>query len=137
MCFRRLALATAIAASLTACGGVVDPSKNQTQEFSGTVPVGAAGPSHDFRVSKNGEYTATITGLTPNSVVFIGVLVGQPTSAGCTNTGPFGTGANQSSQLNRPALNGFINKGDYCLQLFDPGNLLPTTASYTVTVSHP
>ena len=47
-----LALALAGAISIS-CGGIVDPSQNQVESFSGTVPVGG-NVQHKFSASKTG-----------------------------------------------------------------------------------
>src|ERR1044072_7748092 len=80
--FSAAALALAAAAFFTiSCGGIVDPSKNQMQEFSGTVtPQGFT--SHSFSVNKTGEISVKITALAPLNNVPLGILWAQADSSG-------------------------------------------------------
>src|SRR5947207_2080506 len=78
----RLSAAAFLSALTIACGGVVDPSKNVTDTFSGTIPVQGTAPGHPFSTSKTGEYTVKVTALSPNSNLFFGTVLAQGTSDG-------------------------------------------------------
>lgn len=125
LCFAALAAASA-------CGGIDSPSSNQVETLTGTVAVGDA-ISHPFSVGKTGELFATITQLSPDTNVLIGMSVGQATSSGCAPLIGF---INNTAHLNAQALGGVIQKGSYCLQVFDAG-FLTQPANYTVRLSHP
>src|SRR5262245_42252912 len=101
-------------AALAACGGVVDPSKNQTTPFNDTIPLGGAGPVHTFSVSKSGEISAVVTSLTPtvSSGTLFGVIYGQVISNTCS-TITF----NQFAVVGATVVSGAITPGTYCIQL--------------------
>jgi hypothetical protein len=137
----RLAAGVCAAAVLgvlsAACGGIVDPSKNVTDTFTGTIPVqGTTTPGHGFSTNKTGEYTVKVTALAPSSTSFFGVVLAQGTSDGnCIGNLPI-LQQNSFATLNAPVLGGAIIPGRYCLFLFDIG-VFTTAQTYTVTVSHP
>jgi hypothetical protein len=120
-----------------ACGGVVDPSKNVTDTFSGTIPVqGTTNPGHAFSTNKTGEYTIKVTALAPSSGSFFGTVLAQGLADGsCVGNLPI-IQQNSFSTLNTPALGGAIIPGRYCVFLFDIG-VFTAPQTYTVTVSHP
>jgi hypothetical protein len=135
----RSVLAAALTAAALAgisCGGVVDPSKNVTDTFTGTIPVQGTASVGGFSTSKTGEYTIKVTTLTPNNGAFFGsILAATPTEGACS-------GQLQPIQQNSfgvagtPILSGAIYPGHYCIFLFDVGAFtVPQT--YTLTASHP
>jgi len=128
-----LVVASLVAA---ACGGIVDPSKNQVEPFSGTLNAGES-RIHPFSASKTGEISVKVTALSPVSNTFIGLIWTQAGSDGGCTTSIGGTfQQNNFAQLNVPAIAGQITKGAYCLVVRDVvGFTAPET--YTVTVSHP
>ena len=135
----RLSAALVIALVLTACGGFTDPSNNQTETFTGTVqPLGAN--VHAFTMSNSGEFTISITSVTPGNV-FLGVGYGQPAANG--SCGLIQSNVINSTQIGRTALSGqVLIKGQYCVVVFDPSGVagttpLPVAESYTVQVKHP
>src|SRR5262245_15293079 len=90
------AIIAAAAAASASCGSVTDPSKNNTETFTGTitpVKLGGSGSSqlHTFNISSGGEYTIKVTAMTPsfNSAFAVtlatgsgcGVLVNQTLTA--------------------------------------------------------
>jgi len=129
----RIAAVVCLAAMLSSCGGISSPSENKVEPFSGTVSSGGFGPIHQFSVGKVGELFVTITALAPDQNIFLGIVWGQPVNGGCAQ---FQT--TTSAHLNSQALGGQIEKGNWCIQVFDVGLVSPTTpTSYTVRVSHP
>jgi hypothetical protein len=129
----RIAAVVCLAAMLASCGGISSPSQNQTQNFSGTVSAGSAGPVHTFTVSKVGEFFVTITALAPDQNIFMGLIFGQPQGSGCAQLQ-----ANFQAHLNAQALGGQIEKGTWCVQVADIGFVSPTTpTTYTMRVSYP
>jgi hypothetical protein len=123
-----LALAGAISIS---CGGIVDPSQNQVDTFTGTVPPGSGSVQH-FSSAKSGEITVKVVTLTPAAVPVIYVQwVGN--GDGSCNGGLFQAGLGTA---NTTAISGQIVSGAYCIALTDYiGQTV--TANYTITVSHP
>ena len=133
----RLAAAAVCAALLAAaCNGIVDPSKNQTETFSGTIPVQGTSSCCSFSTNKQGEFTIKVTSLAPSGGAFFGtVLAYAATDGSCVGSlqpiqqNSFGT-------ANTPALTGLIYPGRYCIFLFDIGSFT-VAQNYTLTVSHP
>jgi hypothetical protein len=139
MRFRRTAAAVAVvllSVLASACSGVVDPSKNVTDPFSGTIPVQGTGPGHAFSTSKTGEYTVKVTVLSPSSGSFFGSVLAQgPTNGSCSGQLPI-LQQNSFGTINTPVLGGAIIPGNYCVFLFDIG-AFTQPQTYTLTVSHP
>src|SRR4051812_21134126 len=116
MSFQRFAAALCLAAGVSACGGIVDPSNNTVDTFSGTVQPASAGvnpPVHTYSVAKTGELFVSITEVNQNNVV-IGIASGQQTASGCT-----ALYVNNTAIRGQQALGGQIEKGTYCLTLYE------------------
>lgn len=125
-----LALAGALSVS---CGGIVDPSKNTVESFSGTIQPGGAF-AHRFSASKTGEIAIKVVTLTPVSSAFVGVQWVQGSSDGNCNGGILQN--NQFATANLTAVSGQIISGNYCVVMYDPvGYTQPE--NYSITVSHP
>ena len=134
----RLAAAMIVGLVASACGGPTDPSQNVTDTFSGSVQPFQAGPVHTFNIPNLGEFSVSLTAITPGNT-FLGVLYGQPSGSGCT---AIQQNVASSSNLGRTVLTGqIIIKGTYCVQAFDPVNLtgspLTVAQNYTLQVRHP
>src|ERR1700687_781945 len=80
-----LALARAGALSIS-CGGIVDPSKNTVEPFSGTVQPGG-NSAHGFSASKTGELAIKVVSLSPVSSTVIRVLWVQASGDGTCSGG--------------------------------------------------
>src|SRR5438046_4220837 len=115
---RRVIPALALAV-LAACGGYVDPSKNQTENISGTIPVAGQSEVKTFNVSKSGELTIKLTSLTPTVALgtFVGFAWGQAFSGSCQfgGLGPAAVGQTLVSTA--------ITPGTYCVAMADIGTL--------------
>lgn len=116
---------------LTGCGGVANPSNNVVETFSGTVTPTSQPVSHSFSANRNGEMSVRFTAITPNNASLIGVLVGQVFSGLCQ---PFNR--MDGAGLNRDVLVSPINRGSYCIQVFNGGGVA-AAQNYTLQVSHP
>jgi hypothetical protein len=125
-----LALAGAVSIS---CGGIVDPSQNQTLAISGTVQPGSA-RAHWFSTSKSGEIQVKITGLTPASVSFIGLQWVQGAADQSCNGGILQV--NQFATVNTTAISAQIVSGNYCIIVYDSVGLTQP-ANYTGSISYP
>jgi hypothetical protein len=129
-----------IALAASACKGPTDPSQNTTASFSGSVQPLMFGPVHTFTISNTGEFSVTLTALTPGNV-YIGLGYGIPAGGQCQ----FQQNAGVSpAYIGRTSLSGqVLIKGDYCVQVFDPSLIsvlypsLTVPQNYTVQVSHP
>jgi hypothetical protein len=117
--------------SLAACGGVTSPSQNKTETISGTIQRGSSITS-SYNVAKAGEFTVTVTNLTPpvptNMVFLIAVYQG-----GC---GVSLVGYNPTAVIGTAVSGSVLVPGTYCVQIGDIGAF---TADETVTgtFSHP
>ena len=125
-----LALAGAVSMS---CGGITDPSKNQTSPFSGTVQPGSA-RAHWFSTSKSGEIQVKVTTLTPAAISFIGVSWVQGANDQTCNGGLLQN--NPFAAANTTAISGQIISGAYCIVVYDSAGLTQP-ANYSITVSYP
>ena len=127
------ALLLALAGYLSiSCGGIVDPSKNTVESFSGAVqPAGAR--AHWFS-SKSGEIQVKLGALTPASIPYIGVQWVQGANDQTCNGGLLQN--NQFATANSTVVSGQIQSGAYCMIVYDSIGL-SQAASYSLTVSHP
>jgi hypothetical protein len=111
-------------------GGPVDPSKNTTETFSGTLqPQG--GQRFTMSINNTGEFSVKITALSPNPTSVVGTELDF--GANCDLL----VQRNNFSTLNTQVLAGpIVQKGPYCLLIYDIG-VLTTAQTFTITVSHP
>jgi hypothetical protein len=125
--FRSIAVVL-VALAAFACGGIANPSSNQTDTFTGIVRPGGNAGTHPFTASKSGEITVTVTNMNPTwngylSVAWLG--------AGCGGL----IQENDFALVGRAAIAGPVTKGSYCIALLDAGFILPE--AYTIEVSRP
>jgi hypothetical protein len=132
----RLLFACGLCVSVAGCGGIIDPSKNTITPISGTLQPNQpnTGNSHQFRASRNGELLVTLTSVAPSPSTggSLGVALGQSTNNSCALL----PGYISSGIVNRAIQFFQIQKGDYCIFVFDPGVITVQTA-YTGNISHP
>lgn len=129
-----LLLVAALAAA--SCSSVTAPSDNQTETFSGTLDLKGL-KIHGFTVSNSGEVEVKITALAPNPNVFLGTVVGQPQADGACGFTPF-LQPNEFSTLNIVSVTGQIQKGNWCVGIYDPlPGRLAVASTYTLQVKHP
>jgi hypothetical protein len=129
---KRVFLAPVVVAAalfLGGCSGVADPSKNRVENFSGTLNV-LGTSDHFFSVDKNGEVVVRLTSISPNQAAILGVGLGQQANSTCAVVS-----VNQAG-LNRDAFSGPIQKGSWCVRVYDNGTLT-AAQTYTIQVSHP
>jgi hypothetical protein len=128
------AVALAVAGAITiACGGIVTPSQNTVETFSGTLPPGG---SHPFSASKTGEIQVKLTALSPVSSTSVGLIWAQAAGDGTCSGSVGGVIFQTVAQLNLQAISTQIISGRYCLIVYDYLGFT-ATENYTVTVSHP
>jgi hypothetical protein len=128
-CSRRF-LALVAALSMTACSDLVDPSKNKTEQVTGSLELLGTGPVHTFTVTKRGEYSLLLNSLTPATGSLIALSFGQIVANTC------GYFTQVAARIGSPALSGPIEKGTYCFSLSDPGTLTQAE-TYALTISYP
>jgi len=108
------------------------PSQPIVDTFAGTVAV-TGKDTKVFSVTQgNGGLDITLTALVPSAVIGIGAGTWDPTT-GCT----LGSNATRNvSPGSAPQLSFTqIPVGDYCVQVYDVGNLT-TAAAYNINVAH-
>jgi hypothetical protein len=131
----RFAAAILCALIAVSCGGIVDPSQNQTDQFAGTVTVLGL-DAKQFSASKSGEYFITLLSMTPplpSSNASVAVALTLFTTQGCSLS-PIQI--NQFARVGAQALSGSITAGNYCVVIQDIG-FMTTTSNYTIQVQHP
>jgi hypothetical protein len=134
MGIRRILTICAVATLLAGCSSVIDPSKNTVEPFSGVVPVGGAYTKTGISWSKQGEVEVTMTSVTPTPTNGpLGMYIGQSDSSGnCFQL----QGYVSQAIVNRTVQFGVLQKGTYCLGVYDPG-ALTVAANVAGTFSHP
>ena len=86
--------------------------------------------SHNFTVSAAGTVDVSLTSLSPQTTITVGLAVGQPVTAGCSLFS-----SNESAKVGT-TISGDLSAGAYCVGLYDIGNLTGPL-NYAVTVTHP
>jgi len=125
--FRSIAVVL-VALAAFACGGIANPSNNQTETYTTIIQPGGNPGQHPFTASKSGEITVTVTNMNPT---YNGYLSVAWLGAGCSGF----IQENPYALVGRTAISGPIQKGSYCIAVFDPGFIVPE--AYTITLSHP
>ncbi len=110
------------------CGGVIDPSKNTQESFSGTMELDDL-DIHEFR-SENGEYDVRFTAFSPQGNAALTLTLAQLRNGNCEPIN-----SNVSGALNQTVLAGRISSGRYCLVVTP--YIMSEPVTYTVRVSHP
>jgi hypothetical protein len=130
---RRILTGIVLGSLLSGCSNVIDPSKNAVENFSGVVPV-AGQLIKLYSWSKNGEIEVTMTQVTPTPTNGpLAMYIGQADSGGnCFQLAGYAAQA----IVNRKVQFGVLNKGSYCLGIYDPG-VLTVAANVAGTFSHP
>ena len=127
---RLCAVALLAAVISTGCGGVNDPSSNTVESFSGSLSPGGTA-THTFSAGKNGEIQLKLTAVGPNAASLIGWVLGQPVNSVCAAFTSIQTAGLNTAPFAYP-----VNKGNYCVQIYEPGTSTPVQ-TYTIQVSHP
>jgi hypothetical protein len=126
------ACALALAGLLTiSCGGIVDPSQNQVEPFTGVVQPGGIS-ARAFSASKTGEITIKMLTITPASVPYLAVAWVQGDGTNCNGN----VLQSQIAAANTTVISDRIVSGQYCVVVADVIGL-PQAANYSLTVSHP
>jgi hypothetical protein len=124
-----LALAGAVSIS---CGGIVDPSQNTVEPFSGTVAPGGISSVARFTAAKTGEIQVKMLTITPAAVQALALTWVGSGDGSCN--GQLWQQAIATS--NATAISTQIQSGSYCL-IVSEYIPLTVTANYSLTVSHP
>lgn len=136
--FQFLSLIT-MTSALAACGLAEPVAPTQpspatiTDTYNGTfTQLGQM--SHPFEVTAEGRVAIQLTSLSPLSTMGLGMAVGTWDGTSCAGSIVF----NNDARLSSVALAGTALPGNYCVRVFDSGNLTASmTVTYTVQVTHP
>jgi hypothetical protein len=100
-----------------------------TETFSGTLnPNG--GRTHQFTVSQAGQVTATLSALSPDDTISVGLMLGTWNGVFCAATLP-----NDAAKLNTSIV-GSAQTGQFCTRIYDAAGTLTANTDYTITVTH-
>jgi hypothetical protein len=104
-----------------------------TDSFSASIAQ-TSSVTHLFKVAANGQVTVTLTSVAPLSTMALGIGMMTSDGTNCITT----TTQNDDARANTPALQGIAVAGNYCIRVYDSGNIpVSTSVTYTVTVAHP
>jgi hypothetical protein len=110
------------------------PVTPTTDTFSSTLSQ-TGSVTHQFVVNSTGEITITLASVSPLTTMSLGIGFMTSDGTNCLATLTFNDDARANAVA---ALQGTAQKGQYCIRVYDSGNVpLSTTVSYTVTVEHP
>ena len=134
-----LSLTAVLAAGFGACAKsddtlITTPTiVNKTDNFSGSIAqLGVA--VHPFAMTTAGSLTIGLTAVGPLSTLALGVGIGTWDGTNCSANAT----QNDSSKSGVLALSGSAGAGNYCVRVYDSGNIVEgATATYTVQVVHP
>jgi hypothetical protein len=105
-----------------------------TDTFSSTLAQQSSN-THQFVVNATGQVTITLATVSPLATMSLGIGIMTSDGTNCLTTMSFNTDARADGVA---ALLGTATKGNYCVRVYDNGNIpTSTTTSYTVTVEHP
>jgi len=129
----------ALAILLIACNGnnqpptsPTPPPPTVTETFTGTVNRNGAA-THNFTSQASGAVTATLTTLSPDSTLVIGLALGTWNGSVCQIVLP-----NDSATQGTVITGGVSSFGSLCVRIYDVGNITAAQpASYEITVVHP
>jgi hypothetical protein len=133
------AIAAAVLLALTACNkNTTNPTAPsapavKTDTFSSSFAQ-TGSVTHVFAVAATGQVTVTLTSVAPLSTMALGVGMMTSDGTSCLST----ITQNDNARASAPALQGTATAGNYCIRVYDSGNVpISTTVTYTVTVQHP
>lgn len=107
--------------------GVTGPSTTDT--FTGTL-LASGNISYAVTVKANGELDLTLTTLTPQTTITVGLGIGLPQGSSCA---VFTAAENAKVGSTLPAS---VTPGTYCVLVYDVGNVQGAD-NFTVSVLHP
>jgi hypothetical protein len=103
-----------------------------TDTFSGTINRNG-GATHSFATATGGALTVTLTQLTPDETLTVGLGVGIWNGTICNLT----QGLVRDAAVKSTVIYGTVNAtGDLCVRIYDVGRI-PNATNYEITVSHP
>jgi hypothetical protein len=105
-------------------------STTVTETFPGAInPNGGA--THTFATARSGSITATLSALTPDNTITVGLSLGTWNGESCQTVI-----ARDSTMVGNSIVGTASSSGNFCIRVYDVGKLTAST-SYDVTVVHP
>lgn len=112
-----------------------EPVPMVTDTFGGNLALGETS-CHVFTAVNVGNAEMKITELTPLSTLTLGLGLGRDDGDDTTPCSYFAS--DQSVRIGNTLQSQLIELGDYCVCIFDVGNVFPDqTVAYTIEVVHP
>ncbi|HXG88654.1 MAG TPA: hypothetical protein VNJ02_09990 [Vicinamibacterales bacterium] len=134
----QLTVCAAIVLLVAACGKEETPTSPTpatpttiTEVFSGTINRNGAA-THAFSSQASGNLTATLTTLSPDSTLVVGLSIGTLNLTGVCSIVLAKDNATQSTAVN----GGVSSLATLCVRIYDVGNITEPV-SYVITVVHP
>lgn len=108
-----------------------EPAPTVTDTFTGTITTNGA-MTHTFTVAAGGLVTATLTTVTPDATVQVGLALGTWNGTNCQLV------LTQENAVQGNAIIGRVSgSGTLCARIYDPASRLTQALTYTLTVVHP
>jgi hypothetical protein len=108
-----------------------EPAPRVTDTFTGTIAVNGAS-THTFTIAAAGRVEATLTEVTPDATVQVGLALGTWNGSNCFVLLP------KDDALKGAVVPGQVSgPGTLCVRIYDPASRLTEPLNYTVTVLHP
>ncbi|MFI5184366.1 MAG: hypothetical protein ACHQNV_08210 [Vicinamibacteria bacterium] len=127
---RLLLLGLAVSVPACSASNLTGTTTPTTDTFTGTLlPSGSI--TYDVTVKGNGELDLSITSLTPQTTITVGLAIGVSASGGCS---PLTNAENAKVGSILPAE---VTPGQYCVAVYDVGNVLNPGDTFTISVLHP
>ncbi len=130
-----LVLVCGLALSAAACGDdsttPTAPTELTTESYTGTIAPQET-DTYTFTVKASGQLTVMLNSVAPLATMAIGVAIGGWDGTNCTPVA-----INQNARAGTSSvLSGIANPGNFCIQVFDSGNL-SDSVDYAIQVTHP
>ena len=140
----RVAAMLVLASLCAACSGTdletapTTPAGTGTETFSSFLAIGGSSV-HTFPVAQAGNIDVTLTIVTPDAVIGLGIGVPNA-SGGCGLTNSLDTSAaiaDPTTGATTPQMTIPAVVGTYCAEVYDNGHLGGIGRTFTVTITHP
>lgn len=107
------------------------PPTTVTETFNGTLNLNG-GVTFPFTATAGGTVTVTLTTLSPDATLGIGLSLGTWTGSACQVLIP-NDNATQGAAISGTA----TSAASLCARVYDPASKVTTAATFTITVVHP
>lgn len=107
-----------------------EPAPTTTDTFTGTININGA-QTHTFPVAASGIVTATLSEVTPDNTIAVGLVLGTWNGVSCTTVL-----SNNSAVQGNTLIGNVTGLGTLCARIHDVGKLT-AALDYKLTVVHP